>query len=123
MADAPYAFERGGLTAWGFALAYAPLAGLMPLAHQYLAASRLPHAERDEALQVSRAYPSIAAATVTALAKACVKAWDWEQQGNWNLSSAQWREGAAWPLTSGCTAVSGCSPLCGCGCTCTGVPR
>jgi hypothetical protein len=57
MADAPYAFEKGALTAWRFALAYAPLSGFMPLAHQYLAASRLPHAERDEALQARPCRP------------------------------------------------------------------
>ena len=54
MADAPYTFEKGAVTSWRFSLAYAQLSAFMPLAHQYLAASRLPYAEREEALQVSR---------------------------------------------------------------------
>ncbi|CAK0760340.1 hypothetical protein CVIRNUC_002763 [Coccomyxa viridis] len=52
MADAPYTFEKGAVTNWRFSLAYAQLSAFMPLAHQYLAASRLPYAEREEALQV-----------------------------------------------------------------------
>ena len=56
MADAPYTFEKGAVTKWRFSLAYAQLSAFMPLAHQYLAASRLPYAEREEALQASRLY-------------------------------------------------------------------
>ena len=52
MADAPYTFEKGAVTNWRFSLAYAQLSAFMPLAHQYLAASRLPYSEREEALQV-----------------------------------------------------------------------
>ena len=52
MADAPYTFQKGALTNWRFSLAYAQLSAFMPLAHQYLAASRLPYAEREEALHV-----------------------------------------------------------------------
>ncbi len=52
MADAPYVFEKGAITSWHFHLAYAQLSAFMPVAHHYLAASRLPYAERDEALQV-----------------------------------------------------------------------
>ncbi len=52
MADAPYVFEKGAITSWHFHLAYAQLSGFMPVAHHYLAASRLPYSERDEALQV-----------------------------------------------------------------------
>ncbi len=52
MADAPYIFQKGAITDWRFSLVYAQLSGFMPLAHQYLAASRLPYAEREEALQV-----------------------------------------------------------------------
>lgn len=52
MADAPYIFEKGAVTNWRFSLAYAQLSAFMPLAHQYLAASRLPYSEREEALQV-----------------------------------------------------------------------
>ncbi|KAK9828528.1 hypothetical protein WJX72_000603 [[Myrmecia] bisecta] len=51
MADAPYAFEKHKLTSWVFKLSYASTDQFMPLAHQQLAASRLPYAERDEALQ------------------------------------------------------------------------
>ena len=51
MADAPYAFEKGAVTSWRFSLAYAQLSAFMPLAHQYLAASRLPYAEREEAFR------------------------------------------------------------------------
>ena len=53
MTDAPYAFEKGAITNWRFSLVYAQLSAFMPLAHQYLAASRLPYAEREEALQVT----------------------------------------------------------------------
>lgn len=56
MADAPYTFEKGAVTSWRFSLAYAQLSAFMPLAHQYLAASRLPYAEREEALHVSHLY-------------------------------------------------------------------
>lgn len=52
MADAPYVFEKGAITSWHFHLVYAQLSAFMPVAHHYLAASRLPYAERDEALQV-----------------------------------------------------------------------
>lgn len=52
MADAPYVFEKGVITNWHFHLTYAQLSAFMPIAHQYLAASRLPYSERDEALQV-----------------------------------------------------------------------
>ena len=52
MTDAPYVFERSKHTQWHFTLAYAQLSALMPVAHQYLAACRLPYEERNEALQV-----------------------------------------------------------------------
>ena len=52
MTDAPYVFEKGTVRNWRFSLVYAQLSAFMPLAHQYLAASRLPYAEREEALQV-----------------------------------------------------------------------
>jgi factor associated with neutral sphingomyelinase activation len=52
MMDAPYIFEKGSISNWLFTLSYAQLSAFMPTAHQYLAASRLPYSERDEALQV-----------------------------------------------------------------------
>lgn len=55
MADAPYTFEKGAVTNWRFSLVYAQLSAFMPLAHQYLAASRLLYSEREEALQVRTA--------------------------------------------------------------------
>ena len=51
-ADVPYGFDRRSATTWGFTLAYAPLDRLLPLAHEQLAASRLPYSERIAALQV-----------------------------------------------------------------------
>ena len=61
MADAPYTFEKGAVTNWRFSLAYAQLSAFMPLAHQYLAASRLPYAEREEALQAILRHPLLLA--------------------------------------------------------------
>ena len=39
-------------TSWRFELPYAHMSAFMPLVHPYLAASRLPTAEREEALRV-----------------------------------------------------------------------
>ena len=52
MADAPYVFERGRATTWSFSLVYAQMSQFLPVVHQYLAASRLPVADREDALQV-----------------------------------------------------------------------
>ena len=52
MAEAPYVFERGRATIWRFSLVYAQMSQFLPVVHQYLAASRLPVAEREDALQV-----------------------------------------------------------------------
>lgn len=54
MADAPYLFEKGKATIWKFALSYGQMADFLPVVHQYLAASRMPPADRDAALQVLR---------------------------------------------------------------------
>ena len=62
MVDAPYSFDRGPNTAWAFQLPYARLDAVLPLAHTYLAASRLPYAERGPALD------ALAAARVAAAA-------------------------------------------------------
>jgi factor associated with neutral sphingomyelinase activation len=51
-ADTPYVFEKRGAT-WRFTLVYAQLSSFLPNAHQYLAASRLPYAERGSTLQVT----------------------------------------------------------------------
>lgn len=50
--DAPYIFEKSSISNWRFSLSYAQLSAFMPVAHQYLAASRLPYSERDDALRV-----------------------------------------------------------------------
>ena len=51
-ADAPYIVQKGSLTTWQFTLAYTTVDQFLILAHQQLAASRLPYADRKEALQV-----------------------------------------------------------------------
>lgn len=62
--DAPYVFEKGTPAAWRFSLSYAKVDAFLPLAHQCLAACRLPYVERDAALAVrvathsSRSHPS-----------------------------------------------------------------
>ena len=53
-ADAPYVVEKGSLTDWQFTLAYATVDQFLVMAHEQLAASRLPYADRKEALQVSK---------------------------------------------------------------------
>lgn len=53
MADAPYIFEKGKPTTWYFSLSFAQMAEFLPIVHQYLAASRMPPADREEALQAS----------------------------------------------------------------------
>ena len=52
MADAPYVVQKGALTHWQFALTYATVDQFLVMAHEQLAASRLPYADRKEALQV-----------------------------------------------------------------------
>ena len=52
MLDAPYLVEKAQ-SIWRFALTYAGVDVFLPLAHQCLAASRLPYGERDAALLVS----------------------------------------------------------------------
>lgn len=52
MVDAPYTFEKARATTWNFTLAYAQVGEFLPVVHQYLAASRLPYAEQEDALQV-----------------------------------------------------------------------
>ncbi len=51
MADAAYVIERTRATTWHFALAYVNTAAVAPLVNRYLAASRLPYAERASTLQ------------------------------------------------------------------------
>ena len=51
-ADAPYVVQKGALTHWQFALTYATVDQFLVMAHEQLAASRLPYADRKEALQV-----------------------------------------------------------------------
>jgi len=51
MADAAYLVDRGRTATWHFALAYVTAAAVTPLLHRYLAASRLPYAERASSLQ------------------------------------------------------------------------
>ena len=51
MADAAYVVDRGRTATWHFALAYVTAAAVTPLLHRYLAASRLPYAERASSLQ------------------------------------------------------------------------
>ena len=53
-ADAPYVVEKGSLTNWQFTLAYATVDQFLVMAHEQLAASRLPYADRKEALQVNK---------------------------------------------------------------------
>ena len=62
VADAPYAFDRGPPTAWTFSLPYAPLDAVLPAAHTYLAAAKLPYAERGPALDALAAARVVAAA-------------------------------------------------------------
>ena len=59
MADAPYTFEKAAPSAWQFSLSYASLDTFLPQAHQCLAASRLPCAERDLALTVRPLWRSV----------------------------------------------------------------
>ena len=51
-ADAPYVVQKGCLTHWQFTLTYASVDQFLVMAHEQLAASRLPYADRKEALQV-----------------------------------------------------------------------
>lgn len=51
-ADAPYVVQKGALTHWQFSLTYAAVDQFLVMAHEQLAASRLPYADRKEALQV-----------------------------------------------------------------------
>ena len=51
-ADAPYTIQKGALTHWQFTLAYATVDQFLIMAHEQLAASRLPYADKKEALQV-----------------------------------------------------------------------
>ena len=53
MVDAPYVVERGSMSHWTFSLACGHMSDFLPVVHQYLAASRLPHYDAEEALQVS----------------------------------------------------------------------
>ncbi|DBA77988.1 hypothetical protein WJX77_012160 [Trebouxia sp. C0004] len=50
-ADAPYVIQRGAPTHWQFNLTYATVDQFLVMAHEQLAASRLPYADRKEALQ------------------------------------------------------------------------
>lgn len=52
MADAPYVVQKGSLTSWQFTLTYATVDQFLVMAHEQLGASRLPYADRKEALQV-----------------------------------------------------------------------
>lgn len=51
-ADAPYVVQKGAPTHWQFNLTYATVDQFLVMAHEQLAASRLPYADRKEALQV-----------------------------------------------------------------------
>ena len=51
-ADVPYVIQKGALTQWQFTLAYATVDQFLLMAHEQLAASRLPYADRKEVLQV-----------------------------------------------------------------------
>lgn len=51
-ADAPYVVQKGALTNWQFSLTYATVDQFLVMAHEQLAASRLPYADRKQALQV-----------------------------------------------------------------------
>ena len=51
-ADAPYVVQKGALSHWQFTLTYATIDQFLVMAHEQLAASRLPYADRKEALQV-----------------------------------------------------------------------
>lgn len=51
-ADAPYVIQKGAPTHWQFNLTYATVDQFLVMAHEQLAASRLPYADRKEALQV-----------------------------------------------------------------------
>lgn len=51
-ADAPYVVQKGVLTHWQFALTYATVDQFLVMAHEQLAASRLPYADRKQELQV-----------------------------------------------------------------------
>ena len=55
MADAPYVVEKQAASTWHFELAYASIDSFLPIAHQCLAACKLPYAERELALAVSAA--------------------------------------------------------------------
>ena len=58
-ADAPYVVQKGTPSQWLFTLTYATVDQILLLLHEQLAASRLPYADRKEALQV-RLLPSLA---------------------------------------------------------------
>lgn len=51
-ADAPYVIQKGAPTHWQFNLTYATVDQFLVMAHEQLAASRLPYADRKEVLQV-----------------------------------------------------------------------
>ena len=53
-ADAPYIVQKGALTHWQFTLTYATVDQVLVMAQEQLAASRLPYADRKEALQGHR---------------------------------------------------------------------
>ena len=53
-ADAPYVIQKGAPTHWQFNLTYATVDQFLIMAHEQLAASRLPYADRKEALQVHK---------------------------------------------------------------------
>lgn len=51
-ADAPYVVQKGSPSQWQFTLTYATVDQILLQLHEQLAASRLPYADRKEALQV-----------------------------------------------------------------------
>lgn len=51
-ADAPYIVQKGPASQWQFTLTYTTVDQILLLLHEQLAASRLPYADRKEALQV-----------------------------------------------------------------------
>lgn len=52
MKDAPYVVEKGRTTQWDFSLASWHMSDILPIVHQYLAASRLSQYDREDALEV-----------------------------------------------------------------------
>ena len=51
-ADAPYVVQKGSPSQWQFTLTYATVDQILLQLHEQLAASRMPYADRKEALQV-----------------------------------------------------------------------